>query len=763
MSSPPSSSDSPDRPPESSASSAFERLDEGVQRWLWKQGWKSLRPIQEAAVAPIMEGDHGVILAAPTAGGKTEAAFLPIVSRLAGTDVNAMCVCVSPLKALINDQYERLVDICGAANVPVWRWHGDVGQSHKNGFLNAPTGVLLITPESLEAHLVRRGPQAKSLFGNILYVVVDELHAFMGTDRGKQLQSLLHRLDLINRRAVPRVALSATLGDMNLAADFLRPMSGSAVVRIEEDGDGQELKLLQRGYRRRPPDLTAGSASDGGHSEPLNEQLDDLHDIAAHLFKVLRGSDNLIFANSRTNVEFFADLLRRMSEKARVPNEFLPHHGSLSQELREYAERELKKESRPGNIVATTTLEMGIDVGTVRSIAQIGNPPSVASMRQRLGRSGRDQHEAAILRIYISEQDGGTALVPQDSLRAQTVQSIAMVQLMLDGWLEPPDNQILNLSTLIQQLLAIVAQHGGVRAPEAWSVLCGEGPFRLRDQKQFTALLRSMGERELLTQTSDGLLVLGLRGERIVDHYEFYAAFFTPQEFQLAHEGRSLGNLPITKPVTPNSHLIFGGRRWEVVDVDIGGKVISVKPSKGGRPPMFDGGPAPVHDKVRQQMFEVYRVEHRPSFTDATAQALLKEGRQYFRTSGLERRQIVETSTGCHVFPWVGDKTMNTLELLLATRGITITNEGMSLNSKCSEAELLLAVQDLLQAGLPTPNALAAVVANKFIGKYDEFLSEELLNENFASARLDVDGARGALQKLARGSLPKARDRFDVE
>ncbi len=749
MNSPPSSSD--DRSglnPESASSAAFEQLHRGLQRWLWKQGWTSLRPIQEKAIAPILDGTHDVLLSAPTAGGKTEAAFLPITSRLATGDAPNLCLCVSPLKALINDQYDRLVDLCGSADIPVWKWHGDVAQGHKKKFLDTPSGVLLITPESLEAHLVRRGSGSAELFGGMLYAVVDELHAFVGSDRGKQLQSLLHRLDLLNGRRIPRVALSATLGDMALAAEFLRPGAGAKVLRIEGRGAGQELKLLQRGYRRRAPSLSLHPVDDDAPSETRDEMLGDLHEIAAHLFRVLRGSDNLIFANSRTNVEILSDGLRTLSERAGVPNEFLPHHGNLSKELREHAEERLKSESQPGNVIATTTLEMGIDVGVVKSIAQIGNPPSVASMRQRLGRSGRKENEPATLRIYVTEEAHAPDRLPQDALRAQTVQSVAMVQLMLDGWVEPPDIASQSLSTLVQQVLALTAQYGGIRASEAWSVLCRDGPFALDSEERFANLLRTMGRQELLAQASDGLLVLGIRGERIVDHYEFYAAFFTPQEFQLNHEGRQLGSLPITKPVTQRSHLVFGGRRWEVVDVDAQARIIVVRPSRGGRPPIFDGGPAAVHDQVRAQMLEVYRSDQPPGFADATAQELLGEGRQYFRSAGLEHRQIVPTDTGCLFFPWVGDKAMNTLELLLGAQGVVVSNDGVSLNIRATEVQIRRASDDLLRKGLPSAHTLAQAVENKFIGKYDEFLPEDLLAQSYASARLDIESAREALLAL---------------
>lgn len=731
-------------------SQAFSLLHPGLQRWLWKKGWKELRPIQERAIKPILDGKCDVILAAPTAGGKTEAAFLPIVTRLASSDVPRLCVCISPLKALINDQHARLEELCGAANVNVTRWHGDVSQSHKTKAGDSPSGVLLITPESLEAQLVRRGLQARSFFGHLTYVVVDELHAFVGTERGKQLQSLLYRLELIKRETVPRVALSATLGDIRVAAEFLRPGSGVETIRIEEGGHGRELKILQKGYRRR--------ALVPGTDTAQEQEVGDLVDVGQHLFKILRGSHNLVFANSRAKVESVADILRRLCDQQHVPNEFLPHHGSLSKEFREHAEQTLKQRARPATLVATTTLEMGIDVGSVRSIAQIGNPPSVASMRQRMGRSGREEGEPAILRTYITEVDG-TDLSPQDALRAQTVQSIAMVQLMLDGWNEPPDARPLHLSTLVQQLLAIVAQHGGVRAAEAWSVLCEHGAFRLDHKTHFISLLRELGKHDLLTQTGDGLLVLGLRGEQIVDHYQFYAAFFSPDEFELLHEGKSLGTIPVTYPLTSDSHLIFTGRRWQVIEVDTDSKKISVRPSPGGRPPTFDGGGAPVHDHIRQQMKAVYLSTGVPRFADATAQKLLAEGRERFRALGLSRRSFVEQGKSTWFFPWCGDRVLATLVLLLESAGVDVLNEGIALQTNCSERILRRKLHDVFSGSLVAAEHLAERVRNKFIGKYDQYLPLELQNLNFASAALDVEGARGVLELLVETgelSVPSA-------
>ena len=258
--------------------------------------------------------------------------------------------------------------------------------SKKSAFLKRPGGILLITPESLEALFVVRGPAVGGLLAALQYVVVDELHAFLGTERGAQLRSLLHRVELAIRRRVPRVGLSATLGDMSLAAEALRPGEPENVRCIVSAAGGQELSMQVRGY------LTMSSTNDQSGDEAQDQQQ-----ITADLFRVLRGQDNLAFANSRADVELYAARLRDMCEAARLPNEFFPHHGSLSKELREEVEAALKDHGRPATAVATTTLEMGIDIGSVQSVAQLGAPPSVAALRQRLGRSGRNAMDLSVL------------------------------------------------------------------------------------------------------------------------------------------------------------------------------------------------------------------------------------------------------------------------------------------------------------------------------------------------------------------------------
>ena len=719
-----------------SASNAFHLLHEGVQRWMWSKGWKTLRPIQEQAAAPILAGDRDVILAAPTAAGKTEAAFLPIVSRLARE--GGLCVCVSPLKALINDQYRRLKSLGEAADVGVWRWHGDVGLAHKKRFLKTTTGVLLITPESLEAQLVRRGPLIAGMRHGLTHIVVDEFHAFIGSDRGKQLQSLMRRVDVFCGRRVPRVALSATLGDLQIAASYLRPTKSDSVVVIEDKSAGQSIQLMLRGYVIREP---------LGKLEKHEKDAAVAREIADHLFATLRGTDNLIFANNRENVERFADLLRVRCENENLPIEFFPHHGNLAKDIRRHAEAQLKSETRPASVVATTTLEMGIDVGTVESIAQLGVPPSVASLRQRVGRSGRTGG-TSVLRFYLPELERDENSRPPDRLRARTVQSIAMIELMLEGWVEPPNGRSQNLSTLIHQLLSLVAQHGAVSASDAFQIL--REPFAAVPPPAFARLLRRLGAEGLLTQTSDGLLTLGETGERLVDHYTFYAAFTTPRELQVIHQGNVLGTLPVRKALAKGGAVIFGGKRWVILKVDEDARAIIVEPSKGALPPTFFGSGPTVHKVIRQRMRALYLSSAVPRFADATAVTLLSEGRGFFRDARLAERSLLQRKRSWVWFPWTGDRAMNALCALLMTKSIEALHDGLSVEVRASRSQLMRAVRDLLAAPPPSAMELARPIGFKDIGKYDSFLTPELLSGSYASTYLDVVGAFDALRALAK-------------
>lgn len=729
----------------SEESQAFYLLDEKIRRWIWDQGWTALRDAQERAIPPIIAGNTDVIIAAATATGKTEAAFLPICSRfLSEEGQDAIVVYLSPLKALINDQFCRMEQLCERLDIPVYPWHGDISGSKKQKFLKNPTGILLITPESVESLLVNNGTAIPRLFGKLLYIVVDELHSFIGSERGQQLQSLLHRIEFAIKRKVPRIGLSATIGDMHLASQFLRPNADTETEMIVSSVTGQELQLLLRGYVQTAPPL-----------KPLEENEEippdgSLQEIGANLFKTLRGSSNLIFANSRNRTEFFADLLREMCEEQHLPNEFWPHHGSLSKELRESAEAAIKDKSRPVSIVCTSTLEMGIDIGAVKSIAQVGVPPSVASMRQRLGRSGRREGDPAILRIYVQEQELTERSDPSDCLRAGLVQTIAMARLLLTKWYEPPPSGGLHLSTMVQQLLSLIAQYGGVTAAQAYNVLCKNGPFPLVGQQMFVDFLRNLGNLKLIMQAKDGLLLHGQLGERIVNHYSFYTAFTTPEEYRLVSGNRTLGTIPVDRPIVEGAFLIFGGKRWLVMEVDAGEKVIVLNPAKGGKAPIFGGEVGWIHDRIRQEMFSVYSDKSMPIFLDSQARELLDEGRGNFHRYRLSSQPMLQIGSATYLFCWMGDRAQDTLAAMLRSKGLKAMNAGITIIvDNSTPGELRNKLQQLLGEGVPDVYKLARTVANKGCEKYDLFLTDELLSADYAVSKLDAAGAFNIVKALS--------------
>ena len=721
----------------------FEKLDPRIQRWIWACGWTELRDAQERSIPPILAGDRDVIISASTASGKTEAAFLPILTRLAEDPQKVgLAVYVSPLKALINDQWQRLEDLSGSLEIPVTPWHGDISATQKAKFFRNPIGCLLITPESLEAMLMRKGSNLGGIFADLRYIVIDELHSFMGSERGKQLQSQLHRIERIIGRSVPRIGLSATLGDMNGAKEFLRQGAAERTELIVARDGGQELKVLIRGVIE--PTHQSNSNKDSENSPDLLAKAG----IAKDLFKELRGSNNLVFPNSRSLVEFFSDRLRRLSEAAHVPNEFWPHHGNLSKEIREETEAALKQKERPATAICTSTLELGIDIGAVKSVVQIGPPPSVASLRQRLGRSGRRKGEPAILRGYAIERQLSAQSDLSDQLRTNLVQTVAMVRLLTRGWYEPILADGLHCSTLVQQTLSLITQFGGLHAKQIWEMLCVQGAFRSVSQTVFASLLRGLGTQKIIFQDPTGLILLAPKGEKLTEHYSFYAAFTSAEEFRIVASGRTLGSMPVSRPLAPGGFIIFGGRRWQVIEVIQEELLIEVRPGAGGNLPSFDESAGTViHDRVREEMREVLRGREPVPFLDRIAQELLREARENYRQFNLDQTPIRESGDTVHLMLWRGDRINDTLTLLLQFEGFAALSHGLFVEVKRSNAaEVTAFLEQIVHGRLMDPVAIAAKVVTKFRQKWDFLLPDEALNLDFSTAFLDLKGTAKAIK-----------------
>ncbi len=727
-------------PSNSRQSKGFDRLAKPVQRWIWQKGWNSLRDIQEYAIPALLDEQNDLIIATTTASGKTEAAFLPLISAVlempgsGGFDL----AYIGPTKALINDQFERLNDLCANLQLPVYPWHGDISQGIKVRARKQSSGILLITPESLEALFVLRGLEISALFSSTRAIVIDELHALLENERGIHLRSLLTRLEIAVNRQIRRIGLSATLGEMELVREYLRPEAPDSVRLLKSSSDPRELRVQIRGYVERNIDSESESAAKKS--------------VAEHLFAKLRGSNNLIFAESRRNVEFYADHLRQISEDARVPNEFHPHHASLSRSLRLDVEQRLKT-TKSATAICTSTLELGIDIGEIVCVAQIGMPFSVASLCQRLGRSGRRLGQSAVLRMYAVEASTHSSSHPLDRLHLGLVRAIAMVELLIEGWCESPAPLSLHLSTLTHQILSVIAEKSGASAKQLFSILCKRGPFRQVDAKLFSQVLKHIGSKDvnLIEQAPDGSLLLGRKGENLVGHYNFYAVFQTPQEYRIVTNGQQLGTLPVFMMISEGMTIVFSGRRWRVVSINNESKVIDVTADHVGEPPKFGGNAGLVHDTVVNRMRMVLSGTHLPNYLDNCARTLLQESRSEFHGLGLASNSQIQLSESNVVLAtWAGTVKTSTLAIALRSYGYRATVYDGFLDVT-NIARMPDFIEDLETIGVShglDENALLDTQLSLVTEKYHPYLNRDLLLQDALSSRFDSNALPGVIGQL---------------
>ncbi|MFI5380678.1 MAG: DEAD/DEAH box helicase [Tepidisphaerales bacterium] len=786
-------------------SPAYELLHEGLRRTLWDMGWKSLRPLQENAIRAVFSGEQHLILSAATAAGKTEAAFLPILSKIADEPAGSVrAIYVGPLKALINDQFSRVEDLCTRLEFPVHRWHGDVGDSAKSRLLSEPSGVLLITPESLESLFINRTARLGRLFGGLRFAVIDELHSFLDNERGLHLRSLLSRLRWLDATLPPEedlesgsflplppgegrgeglrptgpflatehplrlVGLSATLGDFAPARRFLDPDRPDDVVLIDDKSDKKELKLRIHAYpvvptpssaqgsaedmpvraqapphTEDPPEVVPTPSSARGSAEampvrapaplPADDQttLAMARDIVGHC----AGQTNLVFAESKADVEEFADACSRLAAAQRLRDTFVVHHGSLAADIRVEAEESLKS-GQPTTAFCSSTLEMGIDIGSVRMVGQIGPPHSVASLKQRVGRSGRRPGEARIFRVYVRCP---APAAPDDfpaTLHLPLVQSIAVTQLLLDGWIEPQEPPQCDLSTLTHQIISTIAEKSGRRADALYESLCIRGPFRDIDQRLFAQLLRQLASRDVIEQTAEGDLILGLVGEKLRKDWTFYAAFNSPQEYAIVAGDRTLGKLSGLLAV--GDCILFAGQRWRVAELDRERMEARVAPSPSGRA-SFSGGGQGIHAAVVEKMRQILASAEPAGFLTPAGQEILARARQ--AAVGLRNRGI-RPGTGKQtlLLTWAGSRVQQTLLAMLESHKVSGVDHGIALRIDGDEPAARGALQAVMDLKT-TPEQLAESLKDPADRKFDYLLGTGLLNQSRARMLVDVPGA----------------------
>lgn len=702
----------------SRVSASFDLLDERVRRWIWRQGWTSLKDIQENAIPVVLTGNSDVIISASTAGGKTEAAFLPILTSILqnGKSFGYQVLYVSPLKALINDQYRRLSDMTSEMGIDVIPWHGDINVARKIRSLKNPNGIIIITPESLESFLINRERFVMGALSSLQYVVIDELHSFIGTERGKQLQSLLSRIEHITRRCVPRIAMSATFSDYDAVKYYLRNDGVMPCIIPPQGESNHEIKILVKEY-------------------VSSKNTDVTTPISKEIFNNLRGSNNLVFTNSRGTAEEFAVQLSDMCEEKNVPNEFRVHHGSISKLERESIERDLQRGEHPITALCTSTLELGVDIGKVKSIAQIGTAISVSGLRQRLGRSGR-RDEPSILRVFsIEGYDGGLLY----DLRCNLVQNIAIIELMREHKYETSAINRYHFSTLIQQILAVIAQFGGFYPKDGWMRLCQNGAFKNVTPEVFLKLLRSLGENKVISQLNTGQIVVGKFGEKILKSPGFYVAFVSPIDLTVIDKANAKRIGMIQHIPEIGNVIILSGQRWLVESFDEATSKIYVSYIKSGGAARFAGEGLDIDRIIVEKMREIYLSDAiYPYLDDRTkTKEHLNQSRLFFHHHNLGETAFLQYGNETYFFNWAGTKANRTLALLAQ----------YCLNKSCDSDSFYVSnltkenIESLRQANKPDIVELASMLPRhlKIFQKFDYLLSDELLNMEYAKTYLDIE------------------------
>lgn len=748
----------------------FHRLAPFIQEFIWKHGWTELREIQVRATAAVFEGDRHLLLAAGTASGKTEAAFLPILTQLYEDPPSSVgALYIGPLKALINDQFLRLGDLCVEAEIPVTAWHGDVSASRKHTLMKKPQGILQITPEALEGILLNRSADLMRVFGDLRWVVIDEVHAFMASDRGGQVLSLLDRLARYAadpQRLPRRAGLSATLGDYAEAAAWLDGASGRGV-EVISDKTARTVYLLVDQFMvqsDRPDQVEADDSERSNGSDGIMAQhdgdaalADQLITLKADLFtaayEATQKKRSLIFTNSRGDAEEIVTALRRLTERQHAPDIYYVHHGSISAALREAAETAMRDGDGPACTAATVTLELGIDLGQLDRVLQLGPTSTVASFLQRLGRAGRrGQPPEMFFLLREKESDANAHIL--ERMPWELLQTIALIQLYHEEkWIEPLERVHLPGSLLYHQTMSVAGAAGELTPAQLAERVLTLAPFANVTEDDFRGLLRYLLEIDHLQMTEEKSLILGLAGEKVVRNFRFLATFQDSTEWAVKDQGRDIGT--IASLVPQGEHFALAGRTWEVVDIIPEQRILMVKLVKGSLRTHFLGGAGgDVHDRIAERMRIALAEDTEYAYLTERAVERLAQARQVARTAGIaERPRIVELGGNqLALLPWAGSRVLRTLGLRLAQikkiRSVQVENFYLTFASPAGEPAL--AVEILRQAHRQPiePLQLIAALPRAFCqrAKYDEFLPETLLRKAFVARYIDSAGATAALR-----------------
>lgn len=733
-------------------SDIFHRLAPFIQDYIYRCKWEELREIQVLAAEAVFDTDENLLLSSGTASGKTEAAFLPVLTRLWENPSQSVGVLyLSPLKALINDQFVRLEGLLEEANIPITKWHGDASAAAKKRVLKRPQGIIQTTPESLESMLMHNSSGAYRLFSDLRFVIIDEVHYFMDNDRGLQLLCLLERLSRLIGYHPRRIGLSATLGDCRSAEQWLNTGSGRRCITPKVHEKGRTLRLSVKFF-------------------PIKEKIPNsdsrtlLQNYYDYLFESTWNKRCILFSNSKGEVEENIAHLKRMAAERRLPDNYLIHHANISSALREFTEQKMKSSEQPVCTGATVTLELGIDLGSLERIVQTGCPLTVSGLVQRLGRTGRRGGIAEMRFAFRWDM----SLPPQEfykEINWDFVMCIAMILLYTrERWIEPMYLPKLPYSLLYHQTMSWLSSQGSVKPPELARYILTLGVFKNVTREDYLLLLRHMLENGQIERGEDGGLLIGEKGEAAVNNYEFLAVFSVPSEFSVRCNAEEIGT--VQTPFPEKAQFALAGQAWEVTELDMKERRIFVKHIPGISANMWqDTGNEYVHTKVMKKMQKVLCSDEEYAFLDGSAKKRLSDIRRACRAAARSHevpeagsrltgssvsayspgRAVQITPTLYAVFPFLGTRACMALMYELRQRGFGANVWVHRYIPVCIEvktdrslAELEAALSEIKLNG--ADKYTFRIPDNcEITGKYNDYIPRELLRKQYVEDYLDTE------------------------
>lgn len=697
----------------------FSKLAPFIQDYIYKNNWTDLRDIQVASCDVIFNSDANLLLTSSTASGKTEAAFLPVLTDIYNNPAKSVSVLyISPLKALINDQFTRLNDLLEEADLSVTKWHGDSSQNRKDKILMNPNGIIQITPESLEALIMNKPSDVYTIFNDLRYIIIDEVHYFIGTERGIQLESCLTRLSRIINKMPRRIGLSATLGDYK---------------EVE--------KWLNSGTNR---DCITPIVSSGKRTISLSiESFNNKTDFYNSLYASSLNQKCIIFSNSRTNVEDNIFSLKEIAKEKKTDDVYYTHHGSVNTSLRENTEDLMKNTDEKIVTGATLTLELGIDLGNLDRIIQTSTPFSVSSFVQRLGRTGRRGNKA-IMQFLFDKSEKEKNKIFYENIDFDIIMCIAIIEIYLkEKWVEPMLIPKYPYEILYHQTLSYITSIQSINPKKLAEYMLTIDIFKNITKEDYKLLLNYLLEIGHLELTDEKELIIGSDVDKMINNYKFFSVFQNKLEYIVYGDSKQIGT--ITESIKVGEKIKLAGRTWEVTNIDNDKFKIYTKLSTGTSSNAWSSDVETNIDfKIIHKMYEILNSNEEYIYLQDNIKALLKTNREIFSQNKLNDKILISSGDDKIIFPWLGTKSLLTLSYILKNEGINnniLKCNGIPMGLKTDNLITENGLKKIIKQIINDEIKIDEIKLNDFTinKKYSEYIPDKLKEKEFRYDYLNLE------------------------